>query len=73
MTCDSENSFHCTCCNNSENSVDDILRTNVKTTWIPSQQTRRIDPMLVLCWTNVKPALGQCVVFAGLSSVRCDL
>ena len=42
MTCDSS------LLNNSENSIYDILRINVETTWIPSQQTRRIDPMLVL-------------------------
>ena len=29
MTCDS--------INNSENSIDDILRTNVETTWIPCE------------------------------------
>ena len=58
---------------NSENSVDDILNTNVETTWFPSQQTRRIDPMLLdhrlRRWPNVKPELGHCVVFVGLSSV----
>ena len=45
--------WHVTVLNNSGNSIDDILRTNVETTWIPSQQTRRIDPMLVLCSTTV--------------------
>ena len=62
----------------SENSGDDILRTNAETTLIPSQQTRHIEPMLVFMldhrlrrWPNVEPALrGDCWV---VRSARYDL
>ena len=37
---------------------------------VATQQKRDIDPMLVYCWSTIKPTVGQYLVFNGNSQLK---